>query len=73
MVEESVIVAYAMERDVYIDGTRCGTTNQLLRIPIGNHTFDLGTPATYSPKSVTKLVYGTSPAMPLVITFEPEL
>jgi len=73
MVEESVIVAYALEREVYVDGARCGMTNQLLRIPIGNHTFDLGTPATYSPKSVTKLVYGTSPATPLVITFEPEL
>ena len=73
MVEETVIVAYAMERDVYVDGARYGTTNQLLKIPIGNHTFDLGTPATYSPKSVTKLVYGTSPATPLVITFEPEL
>ena len=73
MVEESVIVAYAMERDVYVDGARYGTTNQLLTIPIGNHTFDLGTPATYWPKSVTKLVYGTSPATPLVITFEPEL
>ena len=73
MVEESVIVVYAMERDVYVDGTRSGTTNRLFTIPIGNHTFDLGTPATYSPKSVTKLVYGTSPAAPLVITFEPEL
>ncbi|HEY2092794.1 MAG TPA: hypothetical protein VGJ81_12965 [Thermoanaerobaculia bacterium] len=73
MVEESVIVEYAMERDVYVDGARCGTTNELLTIPIGNHTFDLGTPATYWPKSVTKLVYGTSPATPLVITFEPEL
>jgi hypothetical protein len=73
VVEESVIVAYATERDVYVDGARCGTTNQLLKIQIGNHTFDLGTPSTYRPKSVTKLVYGTSPATPLVITFEPEL
>jgi hypothetical protein len=73
MVEESVIVAYEMERDVFMDGARCGTTNELITIPIGTHTFDLGQPVTYSPQKVTKLVYGTSPLTPLVITFEPEL
>ncbi|HEX3582141.1 MAG TPA: hypothetical protein VH087_10300 [Thermoanaerobaculia bacterium] len=73
MLEESVFVEYTMQRDVYVDGTRLGTTNELMTVETGNHTFDLGKPNTYSPKSVTKLVYGTSPLAPLVITFTPEL
>lgn len=73
MLEESVFVEYSKERDVYVDGTRLGTTNQLMTVETGSHTFDLGTPATYLPKSVTKLVYGTSPLTPLVISFTPEL
>jgi hypothetical protein len=73
MLEESVYVEYTMDRDVFVDGTRLGTTNQLMVVETGNHTFDLGIPATYSPKSVSKLVYGTSPLAPLVITFTPEL
>jgi hypothetical protein len=73
MLEESVFVEYTMERDVFVDGARAGTTNQLMTVETGNHTFDLGKPGTYSPKSVTKLVYGTSPLTPLVISFTPEL
>jgi hypothetical protein len=73
MLEESVFVEYTADRDVFVDGTMCGKTNQLMTVETGNHTFDLGKPATYAPKSVTKLVYGTSPLAPLVITFEPEL
>ena len=73
MLEESVVVEYTSDRDVFVDGTLVGSTNELLIIETGSHTFDLGTPCTYSPKSVTKLVYGTSPLDPLVITFEPEL
>jgi hypothetical protein len=73
MLQESVFVEYTMERDVFVDGTLAGTTNQLMTVETGTHTFDLGKPATYSPKSVTKLVYGTSPLAPCVITFTPEL
>lgn len=74
LLQERVIVAYSStDRDVYVDGKRCGLTNQLLTVETGSHTFDLGEPPTYAPPKITKLIYGTTAEQPLVITFTPEL
>jgi hypothetical protein len=71
--DESVWVEFPTSRDVFVDGTFCGTTRQLMTVETGTHTFDLGkppaNPANYQPPSITKQVTGTTPLNPLVLTF----
>jgi hypothetical protein len=71
--DEVVMVSYVAARDVYVDGTRCGTTNSLFHVQTGTHRFDLGQPVTYTPPSITTLVAGTSPLAPLMLKFLAEL
>ena len=78
--EETVLVKYTtaddppvpLTRDVFVDGTRNGTTNNLMAVQTGTHTFDLGQPKGYTPDSITKQVTGTTPLAPFVIVFKPK-
>jgi hypothetical protein len=71
--DEYVWVDYDTKRDVYVDGTLCGTTNSIMTVQTGNHTFDLGKPVTYAPAKITVLVFGTSPLAPQQVKFVAEL
>lgn len=66
---EYVVVTYPKVRDVLIDGQVAGQTNDPnpLRVERGHHTFDLGDPEDYLPKSVEKNVRGTTSIKPLII------
>ena len=70
---ESVWVDYVAKRDVFVDGQLCGTTNDLFTVETGTHTFDLGLPQTYLPRSITVTVKGSTALAPFEITFEAEL
>lgn len=67
---EFVRVQFARSRNVEMDNTIIGKTNDILIVEGGTHRFDLGQPLNYLPAYVDRLVQGTSPADPLVITFE---
>jgi hypothetical protein len=69
--EETVLVLYPGVRDVFVDGTRNGTTNQPMAVQTGTHTFDLGKPPNYTPKSITEQVSGTAPLEPRILRFNP--
>ena len=71
--DEYVEVQYDTTRDVYVDGTLCGTTNKIMTVQTGTHVFDLGQPVIYVPASITKLVQGTSPLAPLQLKFVADL
>ena len=71
--DEYVEVQYDTTRDVYVDGTLCGRTNTIMIVQTGNHTFDLGKPVTYGPKSIIMLIYGTTPLAPQQVKFVAEL
>jgi len=67
---EFVRVRFAEDRQVFIDGTPSGRTNQTLRVETGTHTFNLGNPRDYVPAWRRPVVENTSAIRPLVVTFE---
>jgi hypothetical protein len=67
---EFVRVLYPSERDVEIDNTIVGKTNQVLLVETGTHRFDLGEPVDYEPRFKDVNVIGTIPANPLGILFD---
>ncbi|MBE0621288.1 MAG: hypothetical protein IH605_11900 [Burkholderiales bacterium] len=64
---EYVVVAYAVDRKVRIDGQDAGFTNDTLMVEKGHHTFDLGDPQDYQPASVDTIVQGTNSVAPMII------
>jgi hypothetical protein len=67
---ESVRVLFpGDQRDVLVDGAKCGITNQLMTVDTGTHTFTLSGDG-YTPPSVRVRVAGTSPLAPKNIRFE---
>ena len=66
---EFVRVLYWRSRNVEIDNTISGLTNQVLLVEKGTHRFDLGQPINYVPPFIDKVVTGTTPAKPMEITF----
>jgi len=67
-----VRVSYPERRKVYIDGTYLGYTNARQFVgEDGTYTFDLGEPLDYKPKSMRRVVAGTSRSRPLELAFEP--
>jgi hypothetical protein len=67
---EFVRVLYPSERDVEIDNTIVGKTNQVLLVETGTHRFDLGQPVDYEPRFKNVNVIGTIPANPMAILFD---
>jgi len=66
----SVLVQFKESRDVFIDNTRCGVTNEPFDVQTGTHDIDLGTPADYTPPTRKIKVKGThTPLAQLVVTF----
>ncbi|HEY0142430.1 MAG TPA: hypothetical protein VGF48_16145 [Thermoanaerobaculia bacterium] len=45
----SILVEYSESRDVYVDNTKCGLTNEPFDVETGTHDIDLGEPVDYSP------------------------
>ncbi|HEV7921771.1 MAG TPA: hypothetical protein VGR02_13360 [Thermoanaerobaculia bacterium] len=66
---ESVRVLFPGQRDVLVDGARCGRTNELLTVETGTHTFSISGGGC-TPESVRTRVAGTSPLAPKNIHFE---
>ena len=64
--DEWVLVQFAEDKIVFVDGTECGKTNVPFIVQRGTHTFDLGEPTI----TVTRRVFGTTKADPMVIVFE---
>jgi hypothetical protein len=69
--EETVLVLYPGVREVFVDGTQNGTTNQPMAVETGTHTFDLGKPVDYAPPNITEQVSGTVPLDPRILRFDP--
>lgn len=68
---EFVRVQYPDSRDVFIDGQKNGTTNQIIIVESGDYTFDLGPEKDYKPKKAIRRVSGTTSMRPEEIVFEP--
>lgn len=69
----SVLVPYEDDREVFIDNTRCGTTNAPFDVETGTHEIDLGEPDDYTPSSRRIRVKAShTPLNPLVVEFTPE-
>ena len=67
---EYVIVHFAKNRKVYIDGKKSGgTTNKIFRVGTGTHDFDIGIPLDYSPRQKRMVINGTNALAPAVIKF----
>lgn len=64
---EYVVVSYAYDRKVRIDGQGAGVTNDTLMVEKGHHTFDLGDPQDYQPSTIEKVVQGTTSVDPMII------
>jgi hypothetical protein len=68
--DQYVLVKFATDRTVVVDGTPCGATNQVLVVQQGTHSFSLGEPKDYIPLVILKLVVGTSQQKPMSISFD---
>jgi len=69
----SVLVSYAEVRDVFIDNTKCGFTNEPFDVQTGTHDIDLGDPVDYAPPTKQIKVKSThTPLAPLVVKFTPK-
>ncbi len=69
----SVLVQYSTQRDVYVDGTQCGFTNEPFDVETGTHDIDLGDPVDYFPSTKKVRVRSThTPLNPLLVVFTPE-
>ena len=66
---EFVLVTYAHDRDVLVDGVAAGLTNHLMAMAPGTYTFALAGPRDFSPAAYTIAVEGTSPLDPLELAF----
>ncbi len=66
---EFVTVTFDDDRQVFIDGTPSGNTNETLQVDRGTHTFDLGAPHNYAPTFRRRQVANTTPIRPLEVTF----
>ena len=68
---EYVIVHFAKNRKVYIDGRHSGgITNKIFRVGAGTHDFDLGMPLNYRPRQKRMVINGTNALAPVVIKFD---
>jgi hypothetical protein len=66
----SVLVPFEEDRDVFIDNTRCGTTNLPFEVEVGTHDIDLGAPADYDPPTQKIQVKSQNSSLnPLVVHF----
>jgi hypothetical protein len=67
-----VLVAFPRLRDVFINGRLADTTGTVFRVRQGASTFDLGTPADYTPSRQTVNVSGTTQDAPRIVRFRPK-
>lgn len=67
---EYVIVKYPTSRKVLIDDEKAGSTNGVLMMDEGTHTFALSGPKNYKPLSQTLVIQGTNSVSPKEVAFE---
>jgi len=67
---EYVIVRYSKKRGVLVDGEESGSTDTILRLEQGTHTFSLDGPQDYKPSFRRRMVKDTTPIKPLEVTFD---
>ena len=63
-------VKYPEQRDVFVDGSWMGKTNQKIEIGIGTYTINLGSPKDYVPKWRRPTIMNTTPSNPMIIEFQ---
>ncbi len=66
---EFLLVVYAAERDVLIDGVAAGITNHLITLAPGTYTISLDGALDFDPAEVDVVVEGTSPLKPKKVAF----
>jgi hypothetical protein len=66
---EFVLVEYAGERDVLVDGVVAGVTNHMIALAPGTYTFSLDGVQDFTPLEHTVLVEGTSHLDPKSVSF----
>lgn len=64
-----IVVTFPEARDVLVDGTICGTTNQLMSVLLGSHTITLGGPQNYISPPMPVTVFDTIKEMPMILVF----
>jgi len=67
--DQFVIVSFPDARTVFVDGTPCGPTNEVMIVQRGTHRFTLGDPQDYDPPSIERLVVGTTEQNPMRLAF----
>ena len=67
---EFVVVEFAEDRAVLVDGQLCGRTNELLVVEGGQHTISLDGPANVKPPEWDGVVENTDALKPLEVCFE---
>jgi hypothetical protein len=70
---EFVVVHYPTPRNVNVDGSLQGPTEQELHVQRGTHAFDLGMPLDYTPPGFTLQVKNTQTGNPLELFFQPAM
>ena len=69
----SILVEYSEQRDVFVDNTKCGTTNEPFDVQTGTHDIDLGQPVDYSPTTKKIKVKTSNTSLnPLIVRFTHE-
>ena len=66
---EFIVVNFAEDTPVYVDGIECGTSNAKFIVETGTHTFDLGPRPDYAPRSQTATIVGATAAQPYQLQF----
>ena len=67
--DQWILVQFPELRAVLVDDTPCGQTNQPILVQLGTHTVKLAGNPDYSPPSITRQVFNTTKANPMVFVF----
>jgi len=67
--DEWIEVDFPEERDVLVDGTNCGTTNEPFGVARGTYTITLGGNQNYISPLMPVSVFNTTKQMPMVLVF----
>ena len=66
---EWIEVDFPEERDVLVDGTICGTTNEPMMVQRGTHIITLGGDQNYLSPLMPVQIFNTTKQMPMVLVF----
>ena len=67
--DEWIEVDFPEERDVLVDGTICGNTNEPMMVQRGTHIISLGGDQNYVSPLMPVQIFNTTKQMPMVLVF----